>query len=139
MTTKLFNQLKWHTFKQHQKETLKPVGPSVTPDPVESVKEAQAPEEKSECVHCYASCDHEKEFDFHTKTNHDASNGQECQNCKTKDTIISDQGNKIERLELKVSSIEMDLKQFTLDNRKITEEKVTLLSDYNEAARSIAE
>ena len=97
---------------------------SKTVEPPVSETQAKLPqEEKSECVRCYNSCEHEQEFNSHTQTKHDTTNGQECKECKTKDELISEQQNKIDRLELGISDIEINLKTSTLENKKITEEK----------------
>ena len=139
-------EMKRHTFKQHQKEMLRGNQNKVfeegskTVEPPVSETQAKLPqEEKSECVRCYNSCEHEQEFNNHTKTKHDTTNGQECKECKTKDELISEQQNKIDRLELGISDIEIHLKTSTLENKKITEEKESLIKDYNDASRVIAE
>ena len=126
-----------------------PINPVFGVKPLETVKEAEKltpvesenlvkpKEPKTECLRCRFDCDTEHELVVHDNAKHDDS--KSCNNCKTKDTLLSEQINKIERLELEVSNFQSDLKASKLETKKIADEKEIVQTNYQEASRVIAE
>ena len=59
--------------------------------------------------------------------------GRTCLDCKTNDTVITTQINKVKCLELKITDIETDLKSVKLENNNLLKEKEKRENDYKEA------
>jgi hypothetical protein len=84
------------------------------------------------CLRCNVDCNSEIELDTHMENVHQVPrpipkavhpDGRTCQDCKTKDTVITAQISKDERLELKITDIETDINNVKLENKNLVKEK----------------
>ena len=113
-----------------------------------SSSEASSSVYKGDCLTCNFECSSENELDIHMENEHQVPrpvpravhpDGRACLDCKTKDTVISTQINKVERLELKITDIETDLKSVNLEKNILLKEKEKRENDYQEACRAIGD
>ena len=87
---------------------------------------------KGYCLRCNVDCNSEIKLDTHMENVHQVPrpipkavhpDGRTCQDCKTKDTVITAQIYKVERLELMITDIETDIKHVILENINHIKEK----------------
>ena len=65
--------------------------------------------------------------------------GTPCQDCLTKEEVLVGHTDKIERLELEITGLLIDIKTVKDDNHKLSEEKNRAENAYQEASRVIAD
>ena len=103
---------------------------------------------KGYCLRCNFEGHSENELEIHMENVHQVPrpvpqavhpDGRTCQDCKTKDTVITAQINKVERLELKITDIETDMKSIKLEDKNLIKEKENREKDYQEASKVIGD
>ena len=84
------------------------------------------------CLTCSFECKTEKELDIHMANDHQVPMplpraihpcGRPCNDCETKDTVITAHINKVERLEFKITDLETQLKIVKTDNVNLVKQK----------------
>ena len=158
-------EFKRHTFRMHSKVKLKEpksidkVKPckaeEVKVHPVTNISPAttdntgeQSVEVKPSCVTCRFECNYKSELDTHMLMVHQVPrpnpravhpDGNHCQDCKTKEDVIMEHIQKVERLELENLNIQTDLDASKAENKLLTEQKNSIEKEYQEAGRTISQ
>ena len=158
-------EFKRHTFRMHSKvklrepENIDKVKPckaeEVNVHPVTHTSPAttdntgeQSNEVKPSCLTCRFECNYESELDTHMHMVHQVPrpnpravhpDGNHCQDCKTKEDVIMEHIQKVERLELENLHIQTDLDSSKAENKLLTEQKNKIEKDYQEAGRTISQ
>ena len=91
-------------------------------------------DEKALCLECRFECDFEKDLDAHKEAEHPTSKVSH----KVCEEKIQQHVNKIERLELKICEVEIELKASKLEIKKSLEEKEAVQTKYREASTVIS-
>ena len=100
------------------------------------------------CLTCSFECKTEKKLDIHMANDHQVPMplpiavhpcGRPCNDCETKETVITAHIKKVERLELKITDLVTQFKMVKTDNVNLVKQKENRGKDYQEATRVIGD
>ena len=100
------------------------------------------------CLTCSFECKTEKELDIHMANDHQVPMplpiavhpcGRPCNDCETKETVITANIKKVERLEFKITDLVTQLKMVKTVNVNLVKQKENREKDYQEATRVIGD
>ena len=150
----LQTDIRRHMYKQHNKEKLISNLTIVTKEnkaikALESVQpdnDEDSTQGKSECLDCYFCSDSEHDLDTHLKEKYNKPAPSQlvmpqcssCNNCNMKDISMKEYSQKIERLELQLTDLEIALDMTKHENKNESDAKKVLEKEYQEAVVVIA-